>query len=285
MGREEGKADSRDIGNGRFVYGQRGEAARISLRKPDDKSLWRGCRSENFAPSEVTTSGNTWSLIARRAPDFCHVHLYRQRERERGGEEGRSYHGSNLIERVSMYLPFKRINTGTVYGLLIRGRPAWFSNVPPGMEIGLSGCRSRATDNEETKGYFEDFKRIFFSSVITIINVIVSRSDSGHSTIDYNWIYRRIEYQFRKKNIHIVRSSTLFVLRAGNKFFHEEARATLPKSSDFVLFSAGLFLGFAWKWNFHRWTKLMNFNKGLCPSPARRFSPVRYIARHPIIVG
>lgn len=38
-----------------------------------------------------------------------------------------------------MYLPFKRINTGTVYGLLIRGRPAWFSNVPPGMEIGLSG--------------------------------------------------------------------------------------------------------------------------------------------------
>ena len=29
----------------------------------------------------------------------------------------------------------------------------------------------------------------------------------------------------------------------------------------------------------------MNFNKGLCPSPARRFSPVRYIARHPIIVG
>ena len=26
----------------------------------------------------------------------------------------------------------------------------------------------------------------------------------------------------------------------------------------------------------------MNFNKGLCPSPARRFSPVRYIARHPL---
>ena len=236
MGREEGKADSRDIGNGRFVYGQRGEAARISLRKPDDKSLWRGCRSENFAPSEVTTSGNTWSLIARRAPDFCHVHLYRQRERERGGEEGRSYHGSNLIERVSMYLPFKRINTGTVYGLLIRGRPAWFSNVPPGMEIGLSGCRSRATDNEETKGYFEDFKRIFFSSVITIIDDWLSRSDSGHPTINYNWINRRISWQFRKKNNHIARRVPLCLFSGRATNFSTRRRGQLFQSHPISFF-------------------------------------------------
>lgn len=35
-------------------------------------------------------------------------------------------------------------------------------------------------------------------------------------------------------------------------------------SSDFDSFLTRLFLRFAWKWNFHRWAKLMNFNKGLC---------------------
>lgn len=42
-----------------------GRVTRISLWKADDKSLWRGCRSENFASPEVT-AGNARSLIARR---------------------------------------------------------------------------------------------------------------------------------------------------------------------------------------------------------------------------
>lgn len=68
-----------------------------------------------------------------------------------------------------MYLPFKRINTGTVYGLLIRGRPAWFSNVPPGMEIGLSGYGAvQQITKKQFQGYFQDFERIF-STVITIV--------------------------------------------------------------------------------------------------------------------
>lgn len=59
-----------------------------------------------------------------------------------------------------------------------------------------------------------------------------------------------------------------------------------PRNSSKVIrfgsFSAGLFLGFAWKWNFHRWAKLMNFNKGFCPSVGRPFSPVHYIVFAPL---
>lgn len=204
-----------------------------------------------------------------------------------------------------MYLPFKRINTGTVYGLLIRGRPAWFSNVPPGMEIGLSGYGAvQQITKKQFQGY--EISSVSFQALITIDDcvTIVLYSDwyfligqfvypvngiRKYTCLMINWItinYELIVIECRGnfKNMHIICGITLFVSGQATNFCHE-ARATLPKSSDFLLFSAGLFLGFAWKWNFHRWTKLMNFNKGLCPSPARRFSPVRYIVRHPIIVG
>lgn len=100
-----------------------------------------------------------------------------------------------------MYLPFKRINTGTVYGLLIRGRPAWFSNVPPGMEIGLSGYGAvQQITKKQFQGYFQDFERIF-STVITIVCTTIV-SHSGRSAqfprqsntyvsddkLDYDWI-------------------------------------------------------------------------------------------------
>lgn len=117
-----------------------------------------------------------------------------------------------------MYLPFKRINTGTVYGLLIRGRPAWFSNVPPGMEIGLSGYGAvQQITKKQFQGYFQDFERIF-STVITIVCTTIV-SHSGRSArfprqsntyvsddkLDYDWIYAHelivIEYRGNLKKV------------------------------------------------------------------------------------
>lgn len=113
-------ADSRDIGNGRFVYGQGKRLAFLS-----------GSPTTNRFDVAV---GRKISLLLRLPPLGARdrsLHAARQISvtsicTDRGG--GRQIlpriKFDRACPRVSMYLPFKRINTGTVYGLLIRGRPA-----------------------------------------------------------------------------------------------------------------------------------------------------------------
>lgn len=102
--REEGEADSRDIGNGRFVYGQGERLAFLSGSPTTNRFDVAVGRKISLLLRLPPLGTRDRSLHAARQISVTSICTDRERER------GRSYHGSNLIERVPVFRCIYRLN-------------------------------------------------------------------------------------------------------------------------------------------------------------------------------